>query len=58
MSVLCFSLPAMSSKYRQRVFVHLLSVAVPLAQIGLSGSCYSTIALTVERFFLTLYINI
>ena len=41
-SVLCFSLPAMSAHYKDRIFVYLVPYAIPLAQICLSGSCFST----------------
>ena len=49
MSLICFSLPAISIEFHQKVFIHIISVAVPITQICLSGSCYSTMALTVER---------
>ena len=48
-SVACFSLPVMSSLYRDKVFIHVLPYAIPLAQMCLWGSCYSTVALTIER---------
>lgn len=45
-----FALPVVSVTYRDNIFIYLLPYAIPLAQICLSGSCYSTIALTVERY--------
>jgi hypothetical protein len=48
-SGICFSLPKMSEDYRNVAFVHLVPYAMPVAQICLSGSCYSTVALTIER---------
>ena len=49
-SDVCFSLPKMSTDYRLGVFVHLVPYAMPVAQMFLSGSCYSTVALTIERY--------
>ena len=49
LSIICFSLPVMSVHYRDHVFIHALPYAIPVAQIAYSGSCYSTVALTIER---------
>ena len=50
LSILCFALPVISSHFRNFVSIHLIPYVIPLAQVCLSGSCYSTIALTVERY--------
>ena len=50
LSLLCFALPITSSYYRDHLSIHLIPYVIPLAQVCLSGSCYSTIALTVERY--------
>ena len=49
LSMLCFALPVISENFRDVVSIHLIPYVIPLAQVCLSGSCYSTIALTVER---------
>jgi hypothetical protein len=49
LSVICFTMPALSSSYKQYFYIHILAYSVPLAQIALYGSCYSTVALTIER---------
>jgi hypothetical protein len=49
LSVICFAMPALSSTYKQYFYIHILAYSVPLAQIALYGSCYSTVALTIER---------
>ena len=51
LSILCFALPVISAHYRDNVSIHLIPYVIPLAQVCLSGSCYSTIALTVERYY-------
>ena len=51
MSLACFSLPAISMEFHQRIFVHIFSLAVPITQMCLLGSSYSTMALTIERLF-------
>lgn len=48
-SILCFSLPAISLAYKDFVFIHMIPYVIPLAQICLSGSCFTTVALTIER---------
>ena len=49
LSIICFSMPAFSVYYRDHVYIYALPYAIPFAQIAYSGSCYSTVALTVER---------
>jgi hypothetical protein len=49
MSVICFAMPALSKAYRQEFYIHIMAYTVPLAQICLYGSSYSTLALTTER---------
>ena len=49
LSTLCFSLPVISSDFRKDVSVYVIPYVLPWAQVCLLGSCYSTIALTVER---------
>jgi hypothetical protein len=40
---------ALSSKYLDHIYYRIMAYTVPLAQICLCGSCYSTLALSVER---------
>ena len=47
--VLLFSMSEISQFWRDRVYFYLVPYLLPLLQICLSGSCYSTVALTVER---------
>jgi len=42
-------MPALSLEYRQHFYIHILAYSIPLANICLYGSCYSTVALTIER---------
>ena len=49
LSIVCFALPMMSMHFRDEVSIHIIPYVIPMAQVCLSGSCYSTIALTVER---------
>ena len=49
LSGICFSLPKMSQDYRNGAFVHIVPFVMPVAQMCLSGSCYGTVALTIER---------
>ena len=57
LSILCFALPLLSTYYRDNMSVYLIPYVIPLAQLCLSGSCYSTIALTVERYDDEIYIH-
>ena len=50
MSIACFSLPAMSRTYNDTVFIRIVAYAIPIAQMCMFGSCYSTVAVTVERY--------
>lgn len=50
LSILCFALPLLSIHYRDNVSIYLIPYVIPSAQLCLFGSCYSTIALTVERY--------
>ena len=49
LSICCFSLPLLSTYFRENLYIYMIPYAIPLAQICLSGSCYSTVALTIER---------
>ena len=44
-----FSLPTLSNSYRDNVFFYLVPYAIPVAQMCLFASCYSTVAITIER---------
>ena len=44
-----FALPEMSTSYKEKTFLYLVPYLLPLIQICLSGSCFTTVALTVER---------
>ena len=44
-----FSLPTLSNSYRDYVFIHLVPYAIPVAQMCMFASCYSTVAITIER---------
>ena len=50
LSVACFSLPQLSTAYRNHVLIFSIPYLIPLAQITLSSSSLSTVALTVERY--------
>jgi ABC-type maltose transport system permease subunit len=49
LSISLFALPIMSTSFRENIFVYITPYTLPLAQICLSGSCFSTVALTIER---------
>lgn len=46
----CFSLPQLSNAYRSKVLFYMLPFVIPLAQMSLSCSSFTTVALTVERY--------
>ena len=50
LSIACFALPQLSTSYRNTVLIHTIPFLIPLAQITLSGSSFTTVALTVERY--------
>ena len=47
--IMVFSLSEISDGWRNRVYGYLVPYLLPMAQICLLGSCFSTVALTVER---------
>ncbi|TRY70870.1 hypothetical protein TCAL_02903 [Tigriopus californicus] len=49
-SIICFSLPTLSPHFKDKIFIYAVPYVLPLAQICWFGSCYSTVALTVERY--------
>eukprot|EP00093_Oithona_nana_P011302 11302.XXX_412372_410513_1 [CDS] Oithona nana genome sequencing. len=50
LSATCFSLPRLSTTFDDKVRVHMAPYLVPVTQMALSGSVYTTVALTVERY--------
>jgi len=46
----CYSLPRLYNRFDDHVFPHLAPFLVPITQMALSGSVYTTVALTVERY--------
>ena len=46
----CFTLPVLSSKYHEEMAFWMFRYAVPFTQILVTGSIYSTLALTVDRY--------
>ena len=49
-NIFLFSAPLLSETYRHQVFPHLLPWLLPLAQISLTGSVYTILAVAIERF--------
>jgi hypothetical protein len=53
MIVSIFSLPRVSSVYKQSAFYHYFApVALSLTQVALTGSIYTTLAITIERYLI------
>ena len=50
LSILIFSVPRLSHQYEFYIFPHLIPVILPLTQISLTISVYTTVAVAVERF--------
>ena len=46
----CFILPILSSKYHEEMASLMFRYAVPFTQILVTGSIYSTLALTLDRY--------
>ena len=44
-----YALPVLSKSYKENVFNWILPYLTPMAQICICGSCFTTVALTVER---------
>ena len=55
LSIACFSLPQLSTGYRNNVLIFILPYLIPCAQITLASSGFSTVALTVERYISVCY---
>lgn len=50
-SILIFSIPQFSSEYKDSgIYFYILPWVLPMAQVGLTGSIYFTMAITVERY--------
>ena len=49
-SIICFALPQLSLSYRNNIFIYVIPFMIPLAQITLSGSSFTTVTLTIERY--------
>lgn len=50
-NILIFSLPLFFDEYlTSGTYYHIMPLALPLAQIGMTGSIYFTMAITVERY--------
>jgi len=47
---ICFALPHLSEAYRENVLLYTIPFLIPLAQMSLSCSSFTTVALTVERY--------
>jgi hypothetical protein len=46
----CFAVGKFSVYYRDNILMFAIPYVIPLTQISLTGSCYTTIAITIERF--------
>ena len=49
-NIIIFSFPLLSETYRHQVLPHLIPLMLPLAQISLTSSVYTILALAMERF--------
>eukprot|EP00093_Oithona_nana_P015158 15158.XXX_1229320_1231616_1 [CDS] Oithona nana genome sequencing. len=50
-SILIFSIPQFSDNYKESgIYFYILPWVLPMAQVGLTGSIYFTMAITVERY--------
>ena len=50
LSIMCFSLPQLSTSYLQHVYFTTVQYFVPICRITLLGISFTTVALTVERY--------
>ena len=50
-SILCFSIKELNEDYRETGYYYVVPWALPMVQIGMTGSIYFTMAITVERYF-------
>ena len=49
-TLLVFSVPQLSEKYQSRFLKHLVPIILPVVQIALTGSVYTTLAISLERY--------
>ena len=49
-TLLVFSVPQLSENYRSRFLKHLVPIILPVVQIALTGSVYTTLAISLERY--------
>ena len=50
LTVVCFSLPQISERYKNEIYLYLIPYFIPLAQMSLCSSTLTTVALTIERY--------
>ena len=51
LSITIFSMPSLfPSLWTSSTYLHMIPILLPMAQVGLSGSIYFTLAIAVERY--------
>ena len=51
-NMLLFVTPYLSSRFKNQILAYIQPVAIPFAQISMTGSIYSTLAISIERYMI------
>ena len=51
-NMLLFVTPYLSSRFKDQILAYIQTVAIPVVQISMTGSIYSTLAISIERYMI------